>query len=132
MGAFQRIFGNSSIILSMISYPNEGKAGVSKIEMEVSKSWFVLYTSRENTILSPNGTGSTVDTRIRFGPFSFLFKEHNVYPVVNYDGGFKAIYHMDLLGTKFVGNYSVDTDKKTIRKVIENEWMSIEEILIKS
>ncbi|WP_438423634.1 DUF5995 family protein [Aquimarina macrocephali] len=129
MGLFQKIIGNASIKSIITPLPNEGKAGVAKNDFRIHKGWFTLFVSKEDYHLSPNGKAVVVDAHVRFGPFSFLFKEHDVYPAVIYDNGFKALYHIDLLGTQFIGNYTVRSDQKQVHSILENDWAKAEEIL---
>ncbi|MEW7292131.1 DUF5995 family protein [Aquimarina sp. 2304DJ70-9] len=131
MGVFQKIIGNASIKSIITPLPHEGKAGIAKNDFRIHKGWFTLFISKEDYHLSPNGKAVTVDAHVRFGPFSFLFKEHDVYPAVIYDGGFKALYHIDLLGTKFTGDYTVRQDQRQVHSVLENDWAKAVEILNK-
>lgn len=131
MGLFQKIVGDASIKSIITPLPNEGKAGVAKNDFRIHKGWFTLFISKEDYLLSPNGKGVIVDAHVRFGPFSFLFREHDVYPAVIYDNGLKALYHIDLLGTQFVGDYTVRSDQKQVHSVLENDWAKAVEILNK-
>ncbi len=128
---FQIIFGKPSIQSTISTFSNEGKAGTSKNDFRIYKGWLTLAVSNEDHILSPDGKGVTVDAKVRFGLLSFLFNEHDVYPAVIYDKGLKALFHIDLLGTKFMGNYTVNEDDKQLLKIIENDWVRAEEILNK-
>lgn len=131
MGIFQKVFGNGTIKSIITPLPNEGKAGIAKNDFRIHKGWFTLFISKEDYILSPDGKGVTVDAHVRFGPLSFLFKEHDVYPAVIYEGGFKALYHIDLLGTQFSGDYTVREDQRQVISILENEWARAEEVLNK-
>ncbi|GAA4278639.1 DUF5995 family protein [Aquimarina mytili] len=131
MGLFQKIIGNATIKSIITTFPNQGKAGVAKNDFRIHRGWFTLFVSKEDYILSPNGKGVAVDAHVRFGPFSFFFKEHDVYPAVIYENGFKALYHIDLLGTKFIGDYTVRADQKQVYSVLENDWAKAEETLNK-
>jgi hypothetical protein len=46
-----------------------------------------------------------VDAHVSFGPLSFLFREHDVYPATVIDGGMRNLYHIKLLGTHFLGDH---------------------------
>ena len=131
MGLFQRVFGDAAIKSIITSLPHEGKAGIAKNDFRIHKGWFTLFVSKEDYILSPDGKGVTVDAHVRFGPVSFLFKEHDVYPAVIYDGGYKALYHIDLLGTQFIGDYTVRPDQKQVHSILENDWAKADEVLNK-
>ncbi len=131
IGLFQKIIGNASITSIITPFPSEGNAGIAKNDFRIHKGWFTLFISKEDYLLSPNGKSVAVDAHVRFGPFSFLFKEHDVYPAVIYEGGFKALYHIDLLGTKFIGDYTVRPDQRQVHSVLENDWAKAVEILNK-
>ncbi|EZH75742.1 hypothetical protein ATO12_02835 [Aquimarina atlantica] len=131
MGLFQKIVGDATIKSIITPLPNEGKAGIAKNDFRIHKGWFTLFISKEDYLLSPNGKGVIVDAHVRFGPFSFLFREHDVYPAVIYANGHKALYHIDLLGTQFVGDYTVRSDQKQVHSVLENDWAKAVEILNK-
>ena len=128
---FQIIFGKPSINSTITTNPNEGKAGVAKVEFKIYKGWLKLATAKEEHILSPDGKGVTVDAKINYGLLSFLFNEHNVYPGVVYDGGKRVLYQMDLLGSKFNGNYTVNANDRQLNIIIENEWAQADEVLRK-
>ena len=131
MTLFQKIFGDASISSKITTFPNEGVFGVAKNDFRIYKRFFTLFRSNEDYILSPNGSSVKVDARVRFGPISFLFNEHDVYPAVIWNRGFRATYHIKLLGGSFLGQYTVRDDKKQVHSILENEWAIADEVLHK-
>ena len=90
-----------------------------------------LAVCNEEHIVSPDGKTVAVDAKISFGILPLFLNEHDVYPGSVYESGSKALYHMDLLGSTFIGNFSVDGNNRKIEVNIENEWAKADEILNK-
>ncbi|MEM8934102.1 MAG: hypothetical protein AAGE94_23115, partial [Acidobacteriota bacterium] len=68
---------------------------------------------------------------VRFGPIPFLFREHDVYPAVIFDGGFRALYDIKLLGGRFTGRYQVRADRRQVHSLLENDWALADEVMDK-
>jgi hypothetical protein len=132
MVVFQKIFGASSISGVLTPYPERDPFGVVVNDFRMFKSWFQLWQSREEYTLSPNGTGVQINAHVHFGPISFLFHEHDIYGATVYDGGMRNLYHIKLLGTRFLGKYQVQPDRQHVRSLLINDWASADEMLSKS
>lgn len=128
---FQIIFGKPSINSTITTFPTEGKAGIARIDSKIFKGWLKLAVCNEEHIVSPDGKTVAVDAKISFGILPLFLNEHDVYPGSVYESGSKALYHMDLLGSTFIGNFSVDGNNRKIEVNIENEWAKADEILNK-
>lgn len=131
MAVVQKIFGDGTISSVIQVFPKKGKAGVAHNTFHIKKAGITLFRSDEDYILSPNGTGVTVDAHVRFGPIPFLFKEHDVYPATIYDGGMRAVYFIKLLATQFLGNYTVAQDRKQVHSVLTSSFAVADETLNK-
>lgn len=132
MGIFQRIFGDSSISSALTPYPDRGVHGLAFNRIRIHKSWLTLWRSDEQYALRPDGHRVTVDARVNFGPVSFLFRERDIYPATVIDGGMRNLYHIKLLGTRFLGNYRVQSDRRQVRSTLANDWAIAHETLDKS
>ena len=132
MDVFQRVFGSSSISSEMTPYGNRGSFGAVVNQIRIHKSWFGLLQSHEQYTLNPDGSRVGVDAHVSFGPFSFLFREHDVYPARVFDCGMLNIYHIKLLGTRFIGKYEVQSDRTQVDSTLVNGWASAHEILTKA
>ena len=130
MTLFQKIFGKSSVSSSIQKVSNQEGVELAKNELRIHKGFFTLLRSRGDYYLSPNGSSVKVDAHFYFGPITFL-REHHIYPAVVWEKGFKATYHIQLLSSRFLGNYTVLKDKKQVTAVMENNWAVAEEILKK-
>lgn len=126
MQVFQRIFGASSISCTLTPYPDQGTFGVANNSFRIHKSWFTLWRSNETYTLHRDGHRVTVDAHVSFGPISFLFPEHDVYPASVFDAGMRNIYHIKLLGTRFLGDYHVQPGNRQVESKLTNDWALIE------
>ena len=132
MGIFQKIFGKSSISSALTPYPNRGAFGLAFNRIRIRKSWLTLWRSDEQYTLHSDGHRVTVDAQVNFGPVSFLFREHDVYPATVIDGGMRNLYHIKLLGTHFLGDYRVQPDRQQVLSTLANDWATAHETLNKS
>jgi len=71
------------------------------------------------------------EAHVSFGPISFLFREHDIYPATVIDGGMRNVYHIRLLGTRFLGDYRVQPGRQQVRSTLTNEWATDSETLNK-
>jgi hypothetical protein len=132
MAVFQKVFGPATISSILKPYPDLGTFGMATNDIRLFKSWFRLWHSFEEYTLLPNGSGVEVNAHVSFGPIPFLFREHDVYPAMVQDGGFRNLYYIRLLGTRFLGDYRVQPDRSQVRSTLENEWAVAHEVLNKS
>lgn len=49
-----------------------------------------------------------------------------------YKGGMRNLYHIKLLGTRFLGKYDVQPDRRQVQSLLTNEWAAAHEVLNKS
>jgi hypothetical protein len=131
MQIFQTIFGASSISCTLTPHPDEGAFGVAQNSFRIHKSWLTLWRSNETYTLHRDGHRVTVDAHVSFGPIPFLFPEHDVYPASVFGGGMRNIYHIKLLGTRFLGDYHVQPGNRQVDSRLTNEWALIQETLKK-
>jgi len=129
MQLFQGIFGDASISSELTPNPDRG---VAFNRIRIHKSWFTLWRSDEEYTLAPDGHRVRVDAQVNFGPFSFLFREHDIYPATVIDGGMHNLYHIKLLGTRFLGDYGVQPGRRQVLSTLTNDWATAHEILNKS
>ena len=132
MGIFQKIVGESSISSALTPYPDRGVFGLAFNRIRIRKSWFTLWRSDEQYTLHSDGHRVTVDAQVNFGPVSFLFREHDIYPATVIDGGMRNLYHIKLLGTHFLGDYRVQPDRQQVLSTLDNDWATAHETLNKS
>ena len=132
MQSFQRIIGDSSISSQLTPHPNRDDFGVAFNRIRIHKSWFTLWRSDEEYTLAPDGHRVRVDAHVIFGPFSFLFREHDIYPATVIDGGMRNLYHIKLLGARFLGDYRVQPDRRQVQSTLTNDWAIAHEVLNKS
>jgi len=132
MGIFQQIFGESSISSELTPYPDRGVFGLAFNRIRIQKSWLTLWRSDEQYTLHPDGHRVTVDAQVNFGPVSFLFREHDVYPATVIDGGMRNLYHIRLLGIHFLGDYLVQPDRQQVLSTLANDWATAHETLNKT
>lgn len=131
MQVFQRVFGQGSITTVMTPHPNEGEAGTCTNDFRIARWFFPLFHSSETYALSPDGTSVHVDAHVTFGPIPFLFREHDTYTATVSDGGFRNLYNIRLLGSRFEGRYVVAPDRLRVESSLVNEWATANEVLIK-
>ncbi len=131
MRVFQRIFGAPSISCTLTPHPDQGTFGVAHNSFRIHKSWLTLWRSNETYTLHRDGHRVTVDAHVSFGPISFLFPEHDVYLASVFDAGMRNIYHIKLLGARFLGDYRVQPGNRQVESKLTNDWALIEETLNK-
>lgn len=132
MGIFQKIFGESSISSALTPFPDRGVFGLAFNRICIQKPWLTLWRSDEQYAVHPDGHRVTVDAQVNFGPISFLFREHDIYPATVIDGGMRNLYHIKLLGTHFLGDYRVQPDRRQVLSTLANDWATAHETLNKS
>ena len=132
MHVFQKILGDSSISSELTPYPDQPVFGRAFNRIRIYKSWFTLWRSDEWYTLHPDGHRVRVDAQVRFGPISFLFREHDIYPATVIDSGMRNLYHIRLLGTHFLGDYRVQPGRRQVLSTLANDWASVHESLNKS
>ena len=132
MHVFHSIFGDASIVSVVTPYPERGLFGVAHNSIHIHKGWFTLLRSEEDYTLHPDGRRVSVDAHVRFGPVPFLFREHDRYPASVIDGGMRNLYHIKLLGTRFLGDYQVQPDRRHVASALTNAWAVTKEILTAS
>ena len=132
MGILQKIFGESSISSTLTPYPDRGVIGLAFNRIRIQKSWFTLWRSDEQYTLHSDGHRVTVDAQVNFGPVSFLFREHDVYPATVIDRGIRNLYHIKLLGAHFLGDYRVQPNRLQVVSTLNNDWATAHETLNKS
>lgn len=131
MQVFQSIFGDASISSELTPYPDRGAFGVAHNTIRIHKSWFTLWRSEEEYTLHPDGHRVGVDARVSFGPIAFLLPEHDIYPATVIDGGMRNLYHIKLLGARFLGDYRVQPGRRQVHSTLTAEWATAHEILNK-
>lgn len=122
MQLFQSLFGDSSISCTLTPHASQGQMGAATNSFRIHKSWFLLWQSNEEYTLNPDGRRVLIDDHVNFGPIPSLFPEHDIYPAAVIDGGMRNIYHIKLLGTRFLGDYKVAPDKRNVRSTLRNDW----------
>jgi hypothetical protein len=132
MGIFQKIFGESSIASALTPSPDRGVFGLAFNRIRIQKSWLTLWRSDEQYTLHADGHRVGVDASVNFGPVSFLFREHDLYPATAIDGGIRNLYHIKLLGTHFLGDYRVQPGRRQVLSTLANDWAIAHETLNKS
>jgi hypothetical protein len=129
MAIFQKIFGDSSISSELTPYPDRGASGLAFNCIRIQKSWLTLWRSDEQYTLHQDGHRVSVDAKVNFGPISFLFREHDVYPATVIDCGMRNLYHIKLLGSRFLGDYRVQPDRRQVLSTLANDWATAHETL---
>jgi hypothetical protein len=122
MQLFQTLFGDSSISCTLTPHASRGQIGTATNSFRIHKSWFILWRSNEEYTLNPDGRQVRIDAQVSFGPIPSLFPEHDIYPAAVIDSGMRNIYHIKLLGTRFLGDYKVAPDKRNVRSTLKNDW----------
>jgi hypothetical protein len=132
MSVWQKIFGQPTISSQLTPHPDPNGFGTAINTIRIHKSWFTLWHSDELYTLHSNGHRVSVDARVYFGPISFLFREHDRYPATVIDGGMRNLYHIKLLGARFLGDYHVQPDRRQVLSTLSNSWAIAHEVLNKS
>src|SRR5881396_2779641 len=113
-----RLLGNASIT-SILRPVGENKVSN---EVRITKFGVVLYTLTEEYILNPDCTHVWVRSRERFGPIPFLFNRKKEHPAEIHDGGKRAVYFIPLLGTNWIGEYTVSPNAQYIHSILRTSW----------
>jgi hypothetical protein len=116
------VAGSSTIISEILSYPDEGGAGVNRSKVWVKKFGLCVYRMEGEYILDPDGTHVRAHLHEQFGPVPFLFQSSKDAIATITGGGLRSTYHMPLLGASWVGNYEVSADRNRVTAVYECSW----------
>jgi hypothetical protein len=129
MQVFHGIFGDESISSELTPCPDPGFFGVAR--NRIHQSWFTLWRSDEEYTLNPEGHRVQVDARVSCGPISFPFREHDIHPAAAIEGGMRTLYHIKLLGARFLGGCRVQPDRRQVQSTLTAEWATAHETLTK-
>ena len=129
MAAVSALFGKACILSHVEGSLAEGEAGVARNTVRIVKLGFTLYLLRERYVLNSDGRNVWVVSDERFGPIPFLFRTAKEHPAEILDGGMRAIYHMPLLSTEWIAEYTVRPDRNHIDAVMRCAWGEASEVI---
>ncbi|MCH8883399.1 MAG: hypothetical protein IIA41_07870, partial [SAR324 cluster bacterium] len=129
MAAVSALFGKARILSHVEGSLTDGKAGVAWNSVRIVKFGITLYLLRERYVLNSDGRNVRVVSDERFGPIPFLFRTAKEHPAEILDGGMRAIYHIPLLGTKWIAEYTVHPDRDHIDAVMRCPWGEASEVI---
>jgi hypothetical protein len=124
-----RLTGKARIDSRLEGFPDQGDAGIVKNRVRITRFRLTLYLLVEEYILNSDCHGVWVRSNERFGPIPFLFAESKEHPAEISDSGMTSVYHMPLLGTNWVGRYTVREDRNHIDAVLTCGWAEGEEVI---
>lgn len=123
------LLGKGYIVSRLEAYPERGDAGVATNDVRITKLGLTIYRLQEEYVLNPDGRQVEVRSRERFGPIPFLFNVRKQHPAEILDAGMRAIYYIPLLGSDWVANYTVRSDRDHIDSVMTCPWGEAQEVI---
>ena len=124
-----KLLGNGKITSLVEGFPDRGEVGVAANDVRISKFGVTLYLLKEQYILNPDGRQVWVQSRERFGPIPFLFNLKKEHPAEILDSGMHSVYYIPLLGTEWVGRYTVREDHDHIDSHMTCKWGEAYEVI---
>ncbi|MFD7320311.1 hypothetical protein ACFV9D_04345 [Streptomyces sp. NPDC059875] len=122
MHIVERLTGAPRQESTIVAKPNEGEFGQADNVLRISKFGVTLYLLDEQYVLESNGTGVTVRAKERLGPVPGLLTRAFTYSAEIRDEGMAATYRMPLLGTPWIANYQVATDRQSLLAELVCDW----------
>ncbi|MEV5969756.1 hypothetical protein [Streptomyces sp. NPDC051921] len=112
---------------TIVAKPEEGEFGVADNVVKISKFGMSLYLLEEQYVLDSNGTGVVVHGKERLGPVPGVLTRTFTYSAEIRDEGMAATYRMPLLGSPWIANYQVATDRQSLFAELLCDWGRVTE-----
>lgn len=122
MAVFTRLFGRATIDSQIWPHPDQGVFGAARNHVRISRLGLTLYLLDETYTLDPDGRSVAVDAHERFGPVPFLFRNHKQHPAEINGDGLGSTYYFPLLGSPWVGRYTVAEGRRHIDGHLTCDW----------
>ena len=122
MAFFTRIAGRATIDSQIWPHPHEGAFGTARNHVRIHRLGLTLYLLDEVYKLDPDGRSVAVDAHERFGPIPFLFLNHKQHPAEINSDGLGSAYYFPLLGSQWVGRYTVTGGRRHIDGHLTCDW----------
>lgn len=126
MVGWQTILGDSTISSDLVGFATNDRA--SNL-VRIHKFGITLYVLKEEYLLHQDGTNVTVVSWERFGPIPGLFENRKNHPAEIHSGGMSSTYYMPLLGTAWIGQYQISSDRDHVNARLNASWGYSEEII---
>jgi len=127
--SFVRVFGKPTIDSEVEAFPDKGTFGVATNKIRIHKGWLTVWTSTEEYVLDPNGTGVEVKAHERYGPIPFLFREDVTYSATIHPPGTSSTYIQPAVGTTFESSYQAAEDHDHVQAEIKGRWAQASEVI---
>lgn len=109
------------------TFPDQGANGIAFNLVRISACGVTLYLLRETYTMLADGSGVFVQSNQRFGPFPFLLNSKMRYRAKVDEPGTHTVYYLPLLGTNWIGDYTVSEDEHGLSSVLTCSWGHAEE-----
>lgn len=126
---FLKLTGKARIDSRLEGFSEQGDAGIVKNRVRISRFRLTLYLLVEEYVLDRDCRSVWVRSDERFGPVPFLFASSKEHPAEISDSGMTSVYQMPLLGTDWVGRYTVREDRDHIDAILTCGWAEGEEVI---
>jgi len=126
-----QLLGKSRITSDMQAHRHEGVEGVASNVVRISKLGVTLYLVTETYTVAADGSDISVQAHERFGPVPFLLNNEKRYTAVIHAGGMSSTYHMPLLGSEWIANYTVATDRAHVAGHVTCSYAECQETIHK-
>lgn len=129
LASFVKVFGKPTIDSHVEAFPDRGEFGVATNSIRIHKGWLTVWTSQEEYVLNPDGTGVVVHAHERYGPIPFMFREDVTYPATIHPPGTSSTYIQPAVGTTFDSNYQIAPDHNRVQADIVGKWAQASEVI---
>ena len=121
LGVVQRLPGEAEMRAEILCDPEEGEAGVARVEVSVKRFGLEIYQLRGHYGLRANGADVAIEIEERFGPVGMPWRTKRATAKIT-EAGLRATYTMPILGEDFVGVYDLDADRTFLDAKYHSAW----------
>ena len=122
MAVLTRVVGRATIDSEIWPHPDQGVFGTARNHVRIHRLGLTLYVLDEVYTLDPDGRSVAVEARERFGPIPSLFRNSKQHPAKIDSDGLGSTYYFPLLGSPWVGRYTVAAGRRHIDGHLTCDW----------
>ncbi len=118
----QRLPGEARMFGEIRMDPDEGEAGVARVEVFVERFGFEIYWLSGHYALSPNGRDVDINILERFGPRGSPIERYKPARGEIKNDGWIGTYFMPILGENWEGLYTLDASRRELDAEYTCPW----------
>ncbi len=119
--------GKTQMTGEILGAPEEGDAGVARVEVSVSRFGVEIFRLSGHYALAKDGTGVDIAVLERYGPPGFPARGPQRRDAIIDQHGYRAKYRITTLGAQWEGVYELDDTRTRLDAEYRSPWGSIGE-----